>query len=313
VREEKPDVSVILVSDYASSCEDEWRDLRAALTALACQDFAGTAEFLLVEHADVAGQIPTDVLGLLPSLRLVVCPDRGSYAMKNRGAREARADIIATVDADCRPDPGWLRALVAAFKAHPEAAAISGPTMYESTKLAHRILGLLSRSYLDPGRAGPTRFIANQNAGWKRSAFLAHELPTDMGPFASRTQSEAVLRDRGILLFEPAMRVIHIFDGWPMEVDIRRNMGYATILTRLRDPRLPYAWLTALGPLSIPLVFAGKTLNSIGDCLRCWHLYNVRWYEVPFAIAFAFLINVMEIPGMWMAFRNQKIGHTAYR
>lgn len=34
---------------------------------------------------------------------------RGSYAARNRGVEQARGDLVVFTDADCRPDPEWLR------------------------------------------------------------------------------------------------------------------------------------------------------------------------------------------------------------
>jgi hypothetical protein len=141
----------------------------------------------------------------------------------------------------------------------------------------NRLSALLSRAYVDRGTAGPTPFIANNNASFRRSVYLAHPLPTQMGAFAGRIQAEAVLRAGGRLLFDPSIHVIHEFEGWPMEVDIRRNVGYGTVITRLRDPRMPYAGLIRLGRLSIPLIVTGKTLNIWLDLLRCWRHFGVRF------------------------------------
>jgi hypothetical protein len=107
-------------------------------------------------------------------------------------------------------------------------------------------------------------------------------------------QSEAILRGGGHLLFEPRMRVIHDFEGWAMERDIRRNIGYGTIITRLRDRAMPYAWLARPGPLSIPLFALAKTLDNWWDCLRCGLHYGVRWHELH-------------------AFRGQEFAETSYR
>ena len=311
--ESNPAVSVLIVSDYAGGEAKSWNDLKAALAAFARQDFDEPVEFLVCERADIVRQMPLDIITLLPSLKIVSSTAASSYELKNEGVRAASADIVGVIDADCIPAPDWLQHLMNVMRKHPDVVAVSGRTEYPGNRLVDRLLALLSRAYLDPGRAATTRFLSNNNMGFRRSAFLACPLPTDAGPFASRLQSEAILRSGGELLFEPRMRVTHDFEGWPMEADIRRNIGYGTIVTRLRDQWLPYAWLTRLGYASIPLFAVGKTLDCFWDCIRCARHYRVRWYELPAAFCLAVVVHLMEIPGMISAFRGKQIRHTAYR
>jgi glycosyltransferase involved in cell wall biosynthesis len=306
-------VSVVLVSDYGAGDSKGWDDLRATLSALARQDYTGRAEFILSENEEFAGSIPADVLALLPSLRVLCSPNRSSYALKNHGVAEATADIVVILDADCRPDRDYLTRLTAAFEAHPDADVVSGHTNYEGGGTGERVLALLCRSYVDPGPKGVTPFISNNNAGWKRSVYLAHPLPTGLGAFAARIQSESVRRTGGVMRFDPSVRAIHEFEGWRMEKDIRRNTGFGTVITRLRDPRLPYAWLIRRGWPSIPFIVAGKTWNSWRDCLRCWRRYGVRWYELPLAVLAAPVLIAMETPGMWAAYADREVSETAYR
>ena len=176
-----------------------------------------------------------------------------------------------------------------------------------------RILGLLSRSYLDPGRTGPTRFISGNAAAFRREVYRRHPLPVSFGAFASRIQSEAFLRDGATLLFDPELMVVHDFEGWPMERDIRRNHGYSTVITRLQDDRLPYARLVRTGVIATPLIVAGKTFDSVCDCLRCFRHYNVKAYELPLALVLTIVTHFLEIPGMLAAYRGQTIGATEYR
>ena len=102
----------------------------------------------------------------------------------------------------------------------------------------------------------------------------------------------------------------HDFEGWPMEWDIRRIHGSRTVITRLRDDRLPYARLLRAAVFTIPLIVAGKTLNGVLDCLR--H-YPVKTCKLPLALALTAATHVPEIPGMLVAYRGQTVGATSWR
>jgi hypothetical protein len=236
-----------------------------------------------------------------------------SYELKNRAVEAASGDWVAIVDADCIPSRSWLRVLRAAIAEHPDAAAVSARTLYPGRSCLERVLGLLSRSYLDPGRSGPSRFISGNAAAFKRDVYCRHPLPVGMGAFASRIQSEAFLRDGATLWFDQDLVVVHDFEGWAMEQDIRRNHGYSTVITRLCDDRLPYAGLIRMGLIAIPLIVAGKTFDSARDCFRCFRHYNVKLHELPLALALTVVTHVLEIPGMWQAFRRKSIQATQYR
>lgn len=90
--------------------------------------------------------------------------------------------------------------------------------------------------------------------------------------------------------------VVHDFEGWPMEWDIRRTQGSRTVITRLLDDRLPYARLFRAGVFAIPLIVAGKTLDSVRDCLRCVRHYTVKTYKRPLALALTVSTHILEIP-----------------
>jgi hypothetical protein len=306
-------LSVIVVSDYAAGEEKSWEDLRRALKAWAEQQGAPAEQFILVESSRLEGRIPNDVLGMVSNMNVLYIDAESSYELKNRAVEAAAGDWVAIVDADCVPSRSWLHVLRAAIAAHPDAAAVSAKTLYPGRSRLERILGLLSRSYLDPGRAGYTRFVSGNAAAFRRDLYLRHPLPAGLGAFASRIQSEAFLRDGARLWFEPELVVVHDFEGWSMERDIRRNHGYSTVITRLRDARLPYARLIRVGVPAIPLIVIGKTVDSIRDCFRCFRQYHIKLHELPLALGLTVVTHVLEIPGMMAAYRGQAIGATAYR
>jgi glycosyltransferase involved in cell wall biosynthesis len=305
-------VSVVVVSDYVSGADADRRRLQRTISALARQDFSGPVEHLLVVPSgqDLAEE---ELLDELPALRVLRAPDEGSYASKNLGVAACSGDVVALLDDDCIPEPDWLRRLVAPLVATPRLSAVSGRTTYPGDGLLDRLLALLSRAFLDPGGAGPTRFFSHNNGACRRDVYLRHPLPRALGPFASGLQSDDLLREGHLLWFEPAARVVHDFAGLAMEFDIRRNAGYGTVITRLHDRRRPYAWLMRLGVAAIPLIVAGKALSGAADCLRCWRAYGTRWYELPLALALVLPLHMLEVPGMWAAFRGRGIASSAYR
>jgi cellulose synthase/poly-beta-1,6-N-acetylglucosamine synthase-like glycosyltransferase len=306
-------LSVVVVSDYAAGGTAAWADLRSTLEALAVHGRQTELEVIVCEDERLAGELPADILDAHPGARLVTERVTGSYALKNAGARAARAPIVAILDADCRPLAGWAAALLEAFRREPTLDAVSGRTDYGGATAQQRIFALLTRAYLDPGRRGPTRFVSNNNAAWRRSTLVAHPLPEHLGPFAARAQSEAARRAGARFGFEPEMRAVHSFEGLSMEVDIRRNIGFGTIATRLTDPTLPYAWLTRAGRASIPAFVAGKCIATWGDCLRAFRAYGVSRYELPLALALAPFVHAIEASGMWAAFGDRPLERTAYR
>lgn len=308
-----PAISVLIVSDYAAGGPEGWKDIRRALTSLSRQDFHEPIEFLLGESERFQDQVPADLTSILPSLRVLFVPEIASYAIKNHGARAASAELLALLDADCIPDATWVRSLIGNLRANPNAAVVSGRTVYPGASLAVRVCALLGRSYTDPGHRGETRFTAINNCAFRRAAYLAHPLPTGLGTFSSRIQSEALRRDGWTLLFDPEIQVVHDFEGWSMEADFRRNCGHGTIRTRLEDPRLPYAWLARLGRIGIAPILIGKVLDSWRDCFRCGPQYGVRWYELPAAMLTSVGLHLLEVPGMLQAYRGGGLGGSLFR
>jgi hypothetical protein len=302
-----PTASVIVVSDYGGRTAEDWGYLRATLRGLAAQDFAEPFEVLLVDSTPEGEAMPPDVAGVLPDVRILHGPREQSRALLNEAVERSRADVVALLDGDCAPVAGWLRAGMAVLCARPDVVAVSGLTAYPGDAWRDRVLGVLSRSFVDPGGPGATRFVTGNNALVRRAALLRHPLSSAYPrALAARLQTEAVRQDGGVLWFEPAMRVAHRFEGWPMERRIRRNVGYRALRVRQLDPRLPHAWMAHLGALSIPLVLVARTLDSFRDCVRAGHHYGIRTHELPAAFATAVWVHLLEVRGMAQAVVEQR-------
>jgi len=98
-------ISVVLCS------RDRPAQLRRCLESLSRLD-DDDHEVVVVDNNPVPSLDPTE----LPSrARLVHEPRRGLDIARNRGAAEARGEVVAYVDDDCEVDPHWLSALRRAF------------------------------------------------------------------------------------------------------------------------------------------------------------------------------------------------------
>jgi hypothetical protein len=291
-------VSVLVVSDYGGCTSEDWDYLRDTLAALRGQFFAEPLEMILVDSTPAGEGMPPDLVERTREFRIVRDATATSCELLNRAVESASADIVALLDGDCAPVPGWLGAGVECLRSHPEAVAVSGRTVYPDRGFSYRVLAALSRSFIDPGGPGVTRFISNNNALVRRAALLAHPLGAPPRALAARLQTEAIRIDDGALRFDPRMRVTHRFEGWPMERRLRRNVGYRAVRVRQIDPRVPFAWMTRLGVISIPLIVAVRILDSFRDCIRVGHQYGVRWFELPLAFAAAVAVHLLEIGGM---------------
>lgn len=308
-----PVLSILVVSDYAAGEARAWDDLRATLTTVARQAEGKPVDVLVAEQDAYRASAPADLAGACPGLRLLWVDGAGSYALKNAGVAAAGAPHVAILDADCLPAPSWLDALLAALERYPQAAVISGRTRYAGGNLTERALALLSRSYVDRGVADRTRHISNNNAVYRRDVYLDHRLPEHTSPFASALQAQRILAAGGELRFEPAMAVTHAFEGWAMERDIRRQMGYATLMNRCLDRSLPHAGVLRMGWLALPVFAGGRLLKSWWQGLRYGRHYGVHWYEQPFLWGLAFVLIGMELGGMATTLRGGRIVVTAYR
>lgn len=105
----------------------------AVLRALAGQTLAPT-RFEVLAVDDCSGDDTSAVLAAMTGelryrLRILRTPANGGPATaRNVGWRAASAPLLAFLDDDCRPEPGWLGAGLAALHADPAMGVIQGCT-----------------------------------------------------------------------------------------------------------------------------------------------------------------------------------------
>jgi glycosyltransferase involved in cell wall biosynthesis len=122
---------------------------------------AGRFEVIVV---DDGSQPPLRSPAAAPALTILRHESsRGPGAARNTGWRAAAAPLVAFVDDDCAPAPGWLEALVAAGEG-PEPVIVQGPVVpdpragVERTPLTHTI-----------EVAGPSPLFVTANIAYSRA------------------------------------------------------------------------------------------------------------------------------------------------
>lgn len=163
--------------------------------------------------------------------RVIQQTSPGIGGARNDGTAIARADLVATTDADCRVPRDWLERLVGDFR-DPEVVAVCGPDGPLDGGLKARLVFFFVRGFIRAAALAGLYGTGGTNSAFRRSALEA------IGGYRNLPHSDDVdvgfrIRGKGRIVYDPAL-----FVG----LSVRRleNDGYLrTLLTWVRgDLRL---------------------------------------------------------------------------
>ena len=130
--DETPRISVIVPAFNA----EPW--LEDCLRALEQQEFAPRQYEIIVVDNNSSDASP-NIAGRHERVTLLRENQQSSYAARNRGASAARAPVLAFTDADCAPDPKWLRTIYETMS-DPQTDVVIGSREFGRDGLALRLV-----------------------------------------------------------------------------------------------------------------------------------------------------------------------------
>lgn len=132
--------------------------LPACLHALLAQSRPAD-EIIVVNNASTDGT--GDIARTIPGVRVVDEPVKGLVLARERARLTATGDILAFVDADCRPPLTWLARIADRFERRPAVVAVTGPYRFYDWDVLGRAL---IRAY-DLVVAPPTHVLVHHAFG----------------------------------------------------------------------------------------------------------------------------------------------------
>jgi len=262
VHELSPSVGVVI------PVYNDWQRLQRCLEALAVQNYP--RERLQVRVVDNgSNDWPSQPSFPLP-LEVIVHPHPGSYGARNRAALDWAVDVLAFTDADCQPDPDWIKAGVKALQCSDrQRRLVAGRIVLEPHAPGYPSAGEQLDQILGFDQA---RTVRRAGFGVTANLFVAQACFQELGGFHRRTHSggdrefcHRAVAAGAVLLFEASAVVRHPAREWAELVHKQRRIVGGR-LSMAGDQ--PLKRLRVLGLSMRPL---------ISECVRVWRFEPLSW------------------------------------
>jgi glycosyltransferase involved in cell wall biosynthesis len=268
---------------------DGERVIAGCLRSLSLQDFPGE-DYEIIVVDDGSTDTTAKVVEQFPHVRLIAQPPLGPAAARNRGIRAARGEIVLFTDADCAPEPGWVRNLVTGIR-HAGAAGAKGTYATQQQGLVARFVQVeYETKYRRLARQDTIDFVDTYSAAYRRSVLQEVKGFDERFTTASVEDQELsfrVARRGHHLVFLPGARVGHLHATTPWAYARKKfRIGYWKPLVLKEHPSKTARDSHTPQLLKVQIALTGLLGLS---CLAA--LLEGRIVAGPLAVAAALLVS----------------------
>lgn len=230
----------------------------------------------------------------------------GPARARNLGCAEARAEVIVFTDADCRPTPGFVEALLAPLK-DPEVAGTKGAYLSEQRSLTARFVQQeYEERYRRMARRTSIDFVDTYACAYRKQTFDAvggfderYRLPST----EDQELSFRIAATGARLVFVPEARVVHLHVDWLAGYARKKaKIGRFKVATLRSHPGKAVSDAHTPGTLKLQLLLAPVALAGAGLAPALGALGAPPWSAGACLLpALAFLLSTL--PLAWRALR----------
>ena len=243
------------------------------------------------------------IVASYPSVRLIRQANAGPAVARNRGAQEARGEILLFTDADCVPALDWIERMTAPFQRSEEIVGVKGTYLLRQRALVARFVQLeYEDKYHRMAKYEHIDFIDTYSAGYRRDVFLANGGFDTSFPTASVEDQEfsfRLARQGYKMVFVPDAHVYHLGHADTLTKYLRKKfkIGYWKVLVHKRHPGKMLADSHTPQVLKVQLLLAAA-LAILPVSGVVWHpLWWGAW-----AVGCGFVLTTL--PFVWRALRK---------
>lgn len=242
----------------------------------------------------------SELVAKYPSVRVIRQDNAGPAVARNRGAQQARGDILLFTDADCVPAEDWIERMVAPFQSADGVVGVKGTYRSHQKALMARFVQLeYEDKYRRMARYEHIDFVDTYSAGYRRGVFLENGGFDTSFPTASVEDQEfsfRLARQGHRMVFVPDAYVYHLGHADTLSKYVRKKykIGYWKVLVHRRHPEKMIADTHTPQILKVQLLLAAAwAALLIGGAL-----WPVLWWGALAAVC-GFLLTA--VPFAWKA------------